>query len=171
MNQLLSPVNLVRAGLVTLVAGGAALAIVLSAGAADPPRAGPLQLAGQRDSIPLPAAPYTLEAACTLPPEGDPLAWWGVQLEIETGGEAGTVLYSAQISADAYFRLPPFQPDATEFHHIRPPGQANEIVVSVAVSGAAEVRVNHEIAWRGQLALATLARIVGCDGNMALYAP
>lgn len=144
-----------RGALMGVILIGAALAFILAAGAADPPRAGPLSFGfgplppveaapGAVIRLPrrlaLPTPPYTLEVEARLEAGSDPLGWWGVAFD---NGAQITVM------ADAYFALPPLIPESQPFFHIRPPGEANRLYVHVLPDGAATLRLNSEIAWEG----------------------
>jgi hypothetical protein len=63
------------------------------------------------------------------------------------------------ISGQRFFAVSPMQPNSTPFIHIRPPGESNRLTIDVDMVGQATLRINDEIAWRGQLSPARTARI------------
>lgn len=163
--------RLLRFALLGLVIGIGVLALILSAGAADPPRVGILRqtlepvsafslpLKGEYLSdqgIFLPASAYTVEIGAVLSSEADPLVSWGLVFFDSDGRE----LWRLLITGDAYYRLPPFQPDSTSFFHLRPPGQENLIRLDFWPHGESVLRLDQEIAWKGTLPQATKAQII-----------
>ena len=172
---------------------GLVTAVLLSGGAADPPRAGGLiwQAGPLPDavasvyystivgsSIDLPARPYTLEVTGQLAAGSDPAASWGITCDTaETTGSPFSILLDGQ----GFFSVPPFQPDSMPFIHIHLVGQSNKLTLNVEESGQATLRINDEIAWRGTIPDARHAQIVLIGGSgtnsrlsvlwLALYAP
>jgi len=155
-----------RLALIGLVLAGAALAVILAAGAANPPLAGPLCVEhvnpAPETTITLPPPPYTLLIDGAI--SGEWRAWWGIAIDASPP-------VRITITADAYFRVEPVLTDATSFFHIRPPGQNNQLYLDVRRSGQAELRINEEIAWQGtftQLGAARSAHLVSGDGALRL---
>jgi hypothetical protein len=172
---------------------GLVTAVLLSGGAADPPRAGGLiwQAGPLPDAvasvyystivgspIDLPARPYTLEVTGQLAAGSDPAASWGITCDTaETTGSPFSILLDGQ----GFFSFPPFQPDLMPFMHIKPVGEANKFALNVEATGRATLRINDESAWRGAIPDARRAQIVliGSRGTssrlavqrVALYAP
>jgi hypothetical protein len=179
--------------LLGVIGVGLVTAVLLSGGAADPPRAG--RLIWQAGPLPdaaasvyystvvggpvdLPARPYTLEVAGQLAAGSDPAASWGIACD--TGESAGPP-FSITLDGQGFFSFPPFQPDSVPFIHIRPAGESNKLALNVEASGQATLRINDEIAWRGAVPDARRAQIVLVGGRatssrlvvqrVALYAP
>lgn len=163
--------RLLRVALLGLVIGIGVLALILSAGAANPPRMGilrqtleplpPLSLPLKGEYVSdqglfLPASAYTVEISAVLSSETDPLASWGLVFFDSDGHE----LWRLLITGDAYYRLPPFQPDSTSFFHLRPPGQENLIRLDFSLQGESVLRLDQEIAWKGTLPQATKVQII-----------
>jgi hypothetical protein len=179
--------------LLGVIGVGLVTAVLLSGGAADPPRAG--RLIWQAGPLPdavtsvyhsttigspvdLPARPYTLEVTGQLAAGSDPAASWGIACD--TAESAGPP-FSIVLDGQGFFSFPPFQPDSVPFIHIRPAGESNKLALNVEASGQATLRINDEIAWRGVIPDARRAQIVLVGGRatssrlavqrVALYAP
>src|SRR5258707_6421256 len=99
-----------RIALLVVVVGGAAVIIALSAGAANPPKAGPLvfeqstpiqltaspgQSSTSPNVIPLPAGAYTLEVTGQLAADSDPTVTWGI---VFVNGAAQAESFSVMLS-------------------------------------------------------------------------
>ena len=149
-----------RATLVTFTAiiiGGVILVVLLAAGLADPPRAGPLRWQAESPQdwtaehadpdLTLYAAPVDLPPVFTLEltaaNSGPPESAWGVVFE--GSGQRLTILIDNQgyvsVSSDN-------RPHWAEFLHSHPK-QINKLYVNVASGGVATLRLNDEVAWEG----------------------
>lgn len=182
--------RLAWASLIAVIVVGVVTLIVLSNGAADPHRAGPLAwrdgafnegvqpngeypLAGR---IVLPDAPYTLEIVGRTYTENDPAAAWGISFDPTSSGRFGVYLNGYD-----FFSIRPFQSDFRPFIHIRSGGQENKIAIDVAVDTLVTVRINDEIAWQGKVVMPNRAHLYLVGGptrdsyflitELALYAP
>ncbi|MEP7289205.1 MAG: hypothetical protein ABI947_25930 [Chloroflexota bacterium] len=136
---------------------GVITVILLASGAADPPKAGlliwdsgpftaqvnPKQSVSLTDTFPLPYAAYTLEVTGSLSHTSDSLAAWGIAF-----ADTAHVPFSVFVNGYRFFSMSPAQPDFTPFIHLR--ADSNKITLDVDKSGWAVVRLNDEIAWRGQ---------------------
>lgn len=143
--------------------GGVILISLLSLGIANPPRAGSLywraesvddwqlwQEAGDFEllSAPtsIPMTPFTLEL--TADNSGTADSAWGIALQ--TSNELWTLL----VSREGYFSISTDdRAHWAEFLHIRRTG-SNKLYINVDEHGAATVRINDEIAWKGALSMA-----------------
>lgn len=163
--------RLLRFALLGLVIGMGVLALILSAGAANPPRLGILRqtleplpdlslpLKGEtlsNQGLFLPNSAFTVEISGALSSETNPLAGWGLVF-FDSGGQE---LWRVLITGDAYYRLLPFQPDSISFFHLRPPGQENLIRLDFSPQGESILRLDQEIAWKGTLPQAATAQII-----------
>ena len=133
------------AGFFGVVIGGLLLVLVLAAGVADPPRAGPLawqagpltlESGGAPYKILLPSRPFTLEITATL--QGDPTADWGVDLSAR---------YGIALNGYRFLRIPHPDSDFQPFIHVR--DGRNKITLYVPANEPVTMRVNDEIAWKG----------------------
>jgi hypothetical protein len=139
--------------LVLLVAGGGLAALILAAGAADPPRAArlvrDLQAGTAIAALPtivLDNVPTTVEVAAAIAAPATTEAWWGVTLT-----QAGREVLRVSIDAERFFSLTPYLPDATFFVHLRRGEQPNEIYLHVEADGTTTLRLNREVAWQGRV--------------------
>jgi len=169
--------------------------VLLSAGLADPPRAGPLvsSLESQESQtvlellpdpadhyitsrpIALPHRPYTLEVTAQFSGDSDLAAVW------EIVWDNPTAPFKITLNSQGYFSVVPPLPDSMPFFHIRPVGQPNRIALNVEPDGQGTLRINDEIAWRGAVPVADSAHIQAEGGqsnishfviqHIALYAP
>lgn len=170
--------------LLVLLLGGAALAVALSAGLADPPTAGKLLMPiptmqltippNQQSQQPLalPASlfpPYTIILTAQFDTPRDPDAQWGIQLcttEVQADCDKAGILLL--LTSDGFFNLYPFAPDTTRFIHLNGGDHPNEIYLNVEANGHATLRLNHEIAWEGQFpasSASTTIKLVGKGGK------
>lgn len=135
---------------------GSLLALLLSAGLADPPYAGPVQWSANsytdwdvsavnenlevfRAPVTLPYDDFTLEI--TARNNGGPASAWGVTL-------SPLVIL---IDNQGYFSVTRrASPDWVEFIHIQPQ-QSNTLTLHIE-RAQATLRINHEIAWSGDVA-------------------
>ncbi len=170
-------------GLYAVLVAGLATLVVLAGGAADPSRAGPLVYQSESASIiPLPTGPYTLEVTGRFTQTTDPAAVWGVELtdsNVTPLSNSSPVSVPLRILINGYgfFALPPLQPDFTPFIHIRTHGESNKLSLNVGNGGEDVLRINDEIAWKGNMPPARSAAIWRSAGTqftldrIALYAP
>jgi hypothetical protein len=147
----------VRLFFAAVIVGGGIMILALAAGAADPPRAGPLKWQHEPiaplvippnhttiiATLDLPAAPYTLEVTAQFSALSDPGAKWGIVFPQSNSG--------IFIDSQGFFSVPPSVPDSMPFMHIRPVGHPNKIALNVEQNGQATLRINDEIAWRGEI--------------------
>ncbi len=142
-----------------LLSIGAAAALLLAAGAANPPYAGPLRwhTVSPAGWASLPAAPGLTRLEAPRAPARLPVTFeisvgaaapgavWGLWL-----GAADSV-WQALVSADGYLSLAADgQQHWFEFMHIRP-AAPNRLYLHLDRAGSAVLRVNDEIAWAGTL--------------------
>ncbi len=166
-------VGLARWGLIALAVGGGGLAVWIIVGG-DQPAARltfALDSASSLDAdraIPLPADGFTLIAeveignvqeACT-PPTGLRCAWG-----LTFYAPDGTPVYTVTITGDGYFRLTPPLPDSTAFIHLNT-AAPNQVQLTWAISGRAELRLNRETAWQGILPAAHTAQLTLNGGDL-----
>ncbi len=166
-------------------------AVVLGLGLADPPRAGPLlwqnstpqtwsvqaNQAQRGSAFNLPELPFTIEVTARLSADSDPWSNWGVNFNSGVGSAIyGNGLYSQGGVPSQTF---------VEFPHLRPVGEFNRLALTVNADQSAILRLNDEIAWRGQFPLGehkpfnvTLSVLAGLGGfakvtweRIVIYAP
>ncbi len=150
-----------RVSLLVVVVGGAAVVIALSAGAANPPKAGPLvfeqstpvqltALPGQCFTSPnvisLAAGAYTLEVTGQLAADSDPTVTWGI---VFVNGATQAEPFSVMLSGYRFLAVSPSKPDFAPFIHVRANGQPNTLTLTTERDGKATLRINDEIAWTG----------------------
>jgi hypothetical protein len=148
--------------LLLVIVGGAALALALALGAADSPYAGPLvwettsldrwalvkDLGGnprlwlhdapvENHSLPL-----TIEIEANVP--NTDASAWGLWIETLHGDDLFLVGHGDYVSTGTAL-------DWRNFIHVRP--QINHLYLNVEPNGMTTFRINHEIAWSGQLDL------------------
>ncbi len=138
---------LILAGVVIV---GLAGAILLTGGAADPPRAGPLRWSVEAlpgdclhvDGLSLPALspPFTLESVAEAQNGPDTFTSWGVWLGSPEAGPRWEVL------PPGYYR---HDGQTIPFHHVRA-GQ-NELRLDVLSGGRYVLRLNRERAAEGEI--------------------
>ncbi len=161
-----------RLAFFAILGGGLALSAALAFGWADPPRYGRLyaETRGAAAAVPLPQGNFTLIVLGKWSEAASPLDSWHVVFEATDG----TPLFMLSVHGDASFSLAPLQPEAVGFIHLRRPPAANEVYLHLSVDGA-EVRLNHEIAWRGVLPAAAVVRISGGEAlraaDLRLFVP
>lgn len=160
-----------------LLSIGAAAALLLAAGAANPPYAGPLRWHAASPagwaSLPASAGPARLEAPAA--PPGLPFTleisaraasssgFWGVWLD--TPG----AVWQALVSADGYLSVgTDAGPQWFEFMHLLP-AAPNRLYLHVDGDGGAVLRVNDEIAWTGALAAPLRWGVVSAGGEPAAW--
>lgn len=164
--------QLARIGLIALMASGAALSAALALGAADPPRHALLRAETHDPSatLALPHTPFTLIAQGLWSAEASPLNSWHLVFTAADGAPA----FSISLHGDASFAVAPFQTDAIGFIHLRRPPESNEIWLYWDGSEAT-LRLNRELAWRGQLPRAAQVSVRGTEGlrsiALRLYTP
>ena len=164
-----------RISLLVVGAGGAMVIIALSAGAANPPKAGPLvyeqstpiqltampgQSSSIRNVIPLPAGAYTLEVTGQLAADSDPTVTWGI---VFVNGATQAEPFSVMLSGYRFLAVSPSKPDFAPFIHVRANGQPNTLTLTTERDGKDTLRVNDEIAWTGTApdASGAVIRVVG----------
>ena len=166
---------MVRISLLVVVVGGTVVLITLSAGAANPPKAGPLvfeqstpiqltaspgQSSTSPNVIPLPAGAYTLEVTGQLAADTDPTVTWGI---VFVNGATQAEPFSVMLSGYRFLAVSPSKPDFAPFIHVRANGQPNTLTLTTERTGKATLRVNDEIAWTGIApdASGAVIRVVG----------
>jgi hypothetical protein len=140
--------RIVLAVLMLALLGGAAAALAIAAGMADPPRASEQA----RDFIPAEAAvgiaidalPLTIEAEASL--SGDPRSAWGLWLQSTNGQRYRFLIDGFGYIAAGDEAEPRWRP----FPHTRR-GAPNMLYLHVEASGLTTFRINREIAWRDRL--------------------
>jgi hypothetical protein len=157
--------------------GGIVLALILSAGAADPPYAGPIwfsdgtpisldvpasQTIPAGNPIVLPTGSYTLEISAAYSADSDPMAGWAISFV-----KADQVVLEIWLYNDAYFSMPPVFPDSASFFHIRPAGKVNQLYLDRRANGDAVLRFNREIAWHGKIIEADQIRLRARGGPLS----
>jgi len=181
----------VRTALGITIAGGLIAVIVLAAGAADPPRAGPRRYENstahtliaransgtqfEPESVVLPNGAFTLEVSGRLSPDSDPSAAWGIELSDDQ------TRYSALLNGFRQYAVMPSQPDFAPFIHVRADGESNKITLDVRGDSSATMRINDEVAWTGRIGAVRSAHIQVIGGldksaaltveGVAVYAP
>ncbi len=147
--------------------GGLALLLALALGLANPriegayqqnyadPRTWPLTTLNpdlQRYHAPLnlSASPLTLQASASN--QGAPDSAWGFWLKTDNSELFILVNNEGYVSVSNEAL-----PDWIGFLHIRP-NRTNQLTLSIAVDGAAQLRVNDEIAWEADLTLSAESR-------------
>ncbi len=168
--------RLIRAAFISVVMLGVVGMLVLSNGAADPQRAGPI--AWDNGPLPeiaipvrstftldhpidLPAPPFTLEITAQLATNSDPAASWGLEFDSPSFG----------IMLNGYRFMALLPGDLMPFIHVRGLGEANKITFDADNQNQATWRINDEIAWRGISPALHVARIVvrgGADSTARL---
>jgi hypothetical protein len=130
--------------------------------------------------IPLFRVPYTLEIAARFSADSDPVAAWGITLvpfpssrptvgarhaspsypaSPDAASDAAPPPFEIAIIGGRFFAISPSSPDSRPFIHIRPLGTVNRLRLDVDSAGRGTLRINDEIAWRGPVPAARLARI------------
>lgn len=161
-----------------LLSIGAAAALLLAAGAANLPYAGPLRWRAASPagwaSLTAPASLARLEAPYNIPP-GLPFTleisaraandggFWGVWLDTP-----GTT-WQALVSADGYLSVgTDSHPHWFEFMHLLP-AAPNRLYLHVDGGGVAALRINDELAWAGALAAPLRWGVVSAGGGSAAW--
>ena len=157
--------RLVWLGLLLVLTFSSSLALFVSAGFADPQRAGPLRwqqtsltpwlLAPEArqqlwiNTIIIPAPPFTLEISARFSEHSDPAAWWGVMLTaIPAAVDLPATPEAITVDGSGDYQHSP-DPRRLPFPHLQPVGTYNYLTISVDGNGLETLRFNHEIAWRG----------------------
>jgi hypothetical protein len=163
--------------LLLMVVGGMVTIIVLSAGAANPPKAGPLafeedgttkvlavpgQMVPVGIIIPVPSQPYTLEVTSQFTADTDPTGAWGIVFEREMPQPDP---FLVMLNGYQFLKVAPSKPDFTPFIHVRANGQPNMLDITTRPDGTATLRVNDEIAWTGAAPAASRAQIYLMGGS------
>lgn len=159
---------------VSLAAGGVLLVLLLAAGAADPPLAGPLRWRQEapRDgcldvgviSLPNLQLPFTIILAATRRDDADPFDTWGLWLADPVDGPRWEIL------PPGYYRT---QGETFPFHHVV--AGRNELRLDLG-GGAFQLWLNREQAVGGEWTdSATDWGMIGggtiCWHSLALYGP
>lgn len=165
--------GLARLGLIALAVGGVGLAVWIVMGGGQHAARPTFTLSGVSTpytdpAIPLPADGFTLIAEAEIgnvrvacAPPTDPRCAWSINF----AASDGTPLYTVTVTGDGYFRLTPPLPDSTAFIHLHT-AAPNQVQVTWAADGQAELRLNREIAWRGSLPAAQTARLTLNGGDL-----
>jgi hypothetical protein len=152
--------------LATVLAISIGGALLLGLGAADPPRAGPLQwqitnqsvwklapgveqnqVTGAMANFVVPEPPFTLEVTARLSTTSDLGAQWAVVLQ-PFPPTATTAPEVITVDGGGNYRETGSD-QRISFPHLRSVGQTNMLRVDVDANGGEIIRFNDEIAWRG----------------------